>query len=224
MSRTRRSWPWRIWNDYTSSCWSCWSSMSRNIWWRAPRPSRTCCPPTRIPSLVGLALTIQRCGRLAAGSGQLARSWRRDLNFARFTTLLGTLQRHGLATENDSAPEVLEELSKDLVKQVNQQAGQMQRSQQAKPVILRETRVRSVQPSWSPTELGETILSYYRLAGEEEITDALGRGQPEGLSHRSQVLIAVWPSSLVGGPVNSSGVIRLPRVVWPGFGRRAHGR
>ena len=112
------------------------------------------------------------------------------------TTLLGTLQRHGLATENDSAPEVLEELSKDLVKQVNQQAGQMQRSQQAKPVILRETRVRSVQPSWSPTELGETILSYYRLAGEEEITDALGRGQPEGLSHRSQVLIAVWPSSL----------------------------
>jgi hypothetical protein len=30
--------------------------------------------------------------------------------------------------------------------------------------------------------------------------------------------------ALVGGPVNSSGVIRLPRVVWPGFGHRAHGR
>lgn len=116
------------------------------------------------------------------------------------TTLLGTLQRHGLATENDSAPEVLEELSKDLVKQVNQQAGQMQRSQQAKPVILRETKVRSVQPSWSPTELGEMILGYYRLAGEEEITDALDRGQPEGLSHRSQVLVAVCLSGLACVP------------------------
>lgn len=116
------------------------------------------------------------------------------------TTLVGTLQRHGLAIENDSAPEVLEELSKDLVKQVNQQAGQMQRSQQAKPVILRETRIRSVQPSWSPTELGETILDYYRLAGEEEIMDALGREQPECLSHRSQVLVAVWLSGLACVP------------------------
>jgi hypothetical protein len=67
----------------------------------------------------------------------------------------------------------------------------MQRGQQARPVILRETRARSIEPSWSPTELGETILDYYRLAGEEEIMDALGRGQPEGLSHRSQVLFAV---------------------------------
>ena len=96
------------------------------------------------------------------------------------TSLLGTLQRHGLAAENDSAPEGLEQLSKDLVQQVNRQAGQMQRGQQARPVTLREPTVRSVGPSWSPTELGETILDYYRLAGEEEITDALGPRQPEG--------------------------------------------
>jgi hypothetical protein len=81
----------------------------------------------------------------------------------------------------------------------------MQRSQQAKPVILRETRIRSVQPSWSPTELGEMILGYYGLAGEEEITDALGRRQPEGLSYRSRVLVAVWLSRLVCVPRNRRG-------------------
>ena len=96
------------------------------------------------------------------------------------TSLLGTLQRHGLAAENNSAPEGLEQLSKNLVQQVNRQAGQTQRGQQARPVTLREPTVRSVGPSWSPTELGETILDYYRLAGEEEITDALGPRQPEG--------------------------------------------
>lgn len=96
------------------------------------------------------------------------------------TSLLGTLQRHGLAAENDSAPEGLEQLSKNLVQQVNRQAGQMQRDQQARPVTLREPTVRIVGPSWSPTELGETILDYYRLAGEEGITDAPEPGQPEG--------------------------------------------
>jgi hypothetical protein len=96
------------------------------------------------------------------------------------TSLLGTLQRHGLAAENDSAPEALGQLSSNLVQQVNQQAGQIQRGRQARPVTLREPAVRSVGPSWSPTELGETILGYYRLAGEEGITDAPGLGQPEG--------------------------------------------
>jgi hypothetical protein len=72
------------------------------------------------------------------------------------TTLLGTLQRHGLAAENDSAPGVLKQL-----------------------ITLQETTVRNVEPSWSPTELGEKILDYYRLAGEEEITNAPGPWQPE---------------------------------------------
>lgn len=96
------------------------------------------------------------------------------------TSLLGTLQRHGLAAENDSAPEVLEQLSKDLVQQVNRQAGKMQRGRPATPITLRETKPRNVEPNWSPTELGEKVLGYYRLAGEEEFTDALGPGQPGG--------------------------------------------
>jgi len=98
------------------------------------------------------------------------------------TSLLGTLQRHGLAAENGSVSGALEQLSKDLVKQVNRQAGDMQRnrSQPTRPITLRETTVRNVEPSWSPTELGEKVLEYYWLAGEEEITNALGPGQPGG--------------------------------------------
>jgi hypothetical protein len=96
------------------------------------------------------------------------------------TSLLGTLQRHGLAAENDNAPEGLEQLNKNLVQQVNRQAGQMQRGRQARPVTLREATVRVSGPSWSPTELGETILDYYRLAGEEETADALDPAQPKG--------------------------------------------
>lgn len=96
------------------------------------------------------------------------------------TTLLGTLQRHGLAAENDSAPKALEQLDKGLVQQVNRQAGQMQRGRQTRPITLRETMVRNVEPSWSPTELGEKVLEYYRLAGEEEITNALGPEEPGG--------------------------------------------
>jgi hypothetical protein len=35
------------------------------------------------------------------------------------TTLFGTLERHGLAAQNDTAPEVLKQLSEDLMQQVN---------------------------------------------------------------------------------------------------------
>lgn len=96
------------------------------------------------------------------------------------TSLLGTLERHGLAAENDTAPDGLAQLSKDLAKQVNQHAGKMQRSRQARPLTLREATVRNLAANWSPTELGETILGYYRLAGEEGTTVTLDSGQPEG--------------------------------------------
>ena len=76
--------------------------------------------------------------------------------------LFGTLRRHGLATENDDSAKALEQLGKDLVLQVNR------RAQQNKPVIFQETTIRSAEPNWSPTELGETILGYYQLAGEEQ--------------------------------------------------------
>ncbi len=95
------------------------------------------------------------------------------------TSLLGTLQRHGLAAENDNTPDWLGQLGKDFVQQVNRQAGQMRSGRQARPVTLREPTIRTAGPSWSPTELGETILDYYRLAGEEGITDTLGPEQPD---------------------------------------------
>ena len=96
------------------------------------------------------------------------------------SSLLGTLQRHGLAAENDGAAEGLGQLGQDLVQQVNRQAGQTQRGRQPRPVTLRQPTIRNGAPSWSPTELGETILDYYRLAGEEETTDTLDPRQPEG--------------------------------------------
>ena len=95
-------------------------------------------------------------------------------------SLLGTLQRHGLASEDDGARGELKQLTEGLVKQVNQHAGQIQRGRQSGPVTLRDPALRAVEPRWTPTELGETILDYYRLAGEEEITDAPDPGQPEG--------------------------------------------
>ena len=129
------------------------------------------------------------------------------------TSLLGTLQRHGLAAENDQTSGALENFSKDLVQQVNRQGGQVQRRGQARPVTLRETTVRSAGPSWSPTELGEMILDYYRLAGEEEIRDALGPGQPAGLSldaaERESVGRRVRPTSFAA------------TRPWPAHGRQA---
>lgn len=146
---------------------------------------RTVATPHRMPSYVNAFLGSERPDNPKVWSIGRRKWTARQIVAARpqlrpvLTTLLGTLQRHGLATENDSAPEVFEQLGKDLVKQVNRQTRQMQRGEQPRPVTLPETTVQRAGPSWSPTELGETILDYYRLAGEE-ITDALGPGQPEG--------------------------------------------
>jgi hypothetical protein len=60
------------------------------------------------------------------------------------------------------------QLSKDLVQQVNQQAGQMQRRSQTKPITLRETTTQDIKPSWSPTELGEQVLGFYEEAGADD--------------------------------------------------------
>jgi hypothetical protein len=80
-------------------------------------------------------------------------------------TLLGTLQRHGLAAKNDIAPEMLKQLSNNITQQVNRQAGEMQRSRRTEPITLREPTIHDVEPSWSPTELGELVLGFYLEAG-----------------------------------------------------------
>jgi hypothetical protein len=82
------------------------------------------------------------------------------------TSLLGTLERHGLASLVDSGPAMAKQLAEDLAKQVNQQAGQMQRSGgRVRPITLRPPLVlRPTEPSWSPTELGEQVLAFYDAA------------------------------------------------------------
>ncbi len=97
------------------------------------------------------------------------------------TTLLGTLQRHGLAAEIDSAPAAIKRFSEALTRQVNQQAGQAQRGGQARqprPLTLQQTTVQSAEPTWAPTEWGEKILDYYRLAGEEGDTSRPPHTEP----------------------------------------------
>jgi hypothetical protein len=84
------------------------------------------------------------------------------------TSLLGTLERHGLARLNDSGPAVAKQLGEDLAKQVNKQAGQAQRGQRPAPVTLRPpSSMREIPPSWSPTELGERVLGFYEDAASE---------------------------------------------------------
>jgi hypothetical protein len=96
-------------------------------------------------------------------------------------SLLGELRESGLAQENDTAPGALKRLSQDLTKQVNSQAGQMQRSRKVEPIKLQEPRVWPLDPTWSPTELGEKVLAFYAEAGTEDSHDPGGNpGQDPG--------------------------------------------
>jgi hypothetical protein len=83
-------------------------------------------------------------------------------------SLLGALQQHGLADQNDTVPDALKKLSDDLAQQVNRQAGQMQRGQQMEPITLQQPTIRRVEPIWSPTDLGEKVLGFYGEAGAED--------------------------------------------------------
>lgn len=83
-------------------------------------------------------------------------------------SLLGELRESGLAQENEIVPDAIKRLSDDLMKQVNRQAGQMQRSKQNKPITLQQSTIRLPEPTWSPTELGEKILGFYAEAGAED--------------------------------------------------------
>jgi hypothetical protein len=148
-------------------------------------PDRIVAVPHQVPSYVGVTFGDRPDDPKVWSIG--SRKWRyRQIVAVRpqlrpfLTSLLGTLQRHGLVAENDIASQTLEQVSKDLVQQVNRQAVEMRRGHQTRPVALREATFRNVEPSWSPTELGEMILNYYRLAGEGKIADALSPGQPEG--------------------------------------------
>lgn len=90
------------------------------------------------------------------------------------TSLLGELREAGLVQENDTAPDAFKRLSADVAKQVNDQAGQMQRRNQVGPIRLQATTIPSGEPTWSPTELGEKILGFYAEAGAEDSQDPGG--------------------------------------------------
>jgi hypothetical protein len=90
-------------------------------------------------------------------------------------SLLGELRESGLVQENDTSPDTAKQLFDDLTKQVNRQAGQMDRGRRMKPITLQQpASIQAATPSWSPTELGEKILGFYAEAGAEGSQDPGG--------------------------------------------------
>jgi hypothetical protein len=86
-------------------------------------------------------------------------------------SLLGELRVSGLAQENDTAPETAKRFTEDLTKQVNRQAGRTQTARRVMPIQVQGNRIRLPDPTWSPTELGETILGFYVEAGADDSQD-----------------------------------------------------
>lgn len=84
-----------------------------------------------------------------------------------FTSVIGTLQRHGLTVQTDRTPEVLEQLGKNMAAQVNKQAVAARRGQRLTSTTLRAPTISKVERSWSATELGAEVLSFYDEAGTE---------------------------------------------------------
>lgn len=74
------------------------------------------------------------------------------------TSLIGTVQRHGLAVEASPLPGVLARYAQEL-----------DRSQRGNAPKISEFSMRQITPPprWSPTELGERVLRYYHLAANE---------------------------------------------------------
>jgi hypothetical protein len=88
------------------------------------------------------------------------------------TSLIGTLQRHGLIVQRDNTATVLANYSEALRKEMSEngvKAGQRITADAFKLPQMSEMAMRGIapRPSWSPTELGERILGYYDEAALE---------------------------------------------------------
>jgi hypothetical protein len=87
--------------------------------------------------------------------------------------LLGTLQRHGLAAQNDNLAEAIERYSKATVDDIKRRTAPGRGGQHAAPALPRELSKLDVfgqvvpKQTWSATPLGERVLEYYHLAAEE---------------------------------------------------------
>jgi hypothetical protein len=83
--------------------------------------------------------------------------------------LLGTLQRNGLAVQNDNADETVERLRKAVESAFNEMYAYVRAgggySARGGPKL--SARGVAQEPSWSPTELGEQVFLRFRDAGTE---------------------------------------------------------
>jgi len=84
-------------------------------------------------------------------------------------SLMGTLQRHGLAIQNDNTVEAFQKFSAIAADDVNRRT---RRGGGGIPTVPAAPRRLSVsardmpEPTWSPTELGERVLGFYQLAAD----------------------------------------------------------
>jgi hypothetical protein len=76
-------------------------------------------------------------------------------------SLLGTLQRHGLAVQNENTSEAIERYQEALERAIGRLRGQS-----GVPRIAR-ARDLAPEPTWSPTELGEQVFLRFRDAGTD---------------------------------------------------------
>ena len=86
-------------------------------------------------------------------------------------SLLGELRESGLIRENDTTPAGIRQLNEELRGQVNVQAFKMELHKTVEPIRLRDTSGALLEPTWSPTEMGEKILGFYAEAGTEDIQE-----------------------------------------------------
>ncbi len=104
--------------------------------------------------------------------------------------LLGTLQRHGLVVQNDTSPEIAELYLKDVIDKYNSELGAAVRGgRQGAPILMKlPLSTPQVEATWSPTELGDGVLQFYREAGDDDIDSQLRRPplQDSQLSRRHQ--------------------------------------
>jgi hypothetical protein len=87
------------------------------------------------------------------------------------TSLIGTLQRHGLVQQFDDTPGVLarfSEMMRDETSRSGIRAGQRITPESLLPPTISEMDALGAasQPHWSPTELGEHVLRFYHLAAD----------------------------------------------------------
>ncbi len=79
-----------------------------------------------------------------------------------------TLVRHGLAVENNEVAEALEKALRGFQRNGEQRARQIRAGSRITAGVLQPhiPQVPRIVPTWSPTELGERVLGFYRLAAD----------------------------------------------------------